>query len=75
LVDVNGNTALHWAAWWGFLQITEMMLAKGNVNKFINIKNQEGQSALDKAIIKNNRKLALYLRQNGALCYKKIYPY
>jgi len=67
-IDLNGNTALFYAAENPYLRITKHLIKKGKAN--VLHKNKDRNTAYDMAVKKNNREVAAYLRAH----YEKNLP-
>ena len=64
--DQDGNTALHYAALWGYCSITRDLLAKSHIDK--NIVNNDGYTALQYAEENKHHRVAALLRGERIRC-------
>eukprot|EP01100_Stratorugosa_tubuloviscum_P014029 TRINITY_DN726_c1_g2_i1.p1 TRINITY_DN726_c1_g2~~TRINITY_DN726_c1_g2_i1.p1 ORF type:complete len:134 (-),score=71.28 TRINITY_DN726_c1_g2_i1:83-484(-) len=62
--DAVGNSALHWAAAGGYIEIATLLIR--NAQSQVNLKNASGDTPLHKAAWKNQFEMSQFLLSNGA---------
>jgi len=72
LTDENGETALHAAAAGGSVECAKMLL-NAHV-ELLNVKDNDGSTALDIAVIVEKQDVGEYLRSRGGECNEEEYP-
>jgi len=68
---MDGWTALHTAASNGFVSCVKVLVQGGAQ---LNLKTNNGDTALDKAVDYDEQECGEYLRSVGAKCCRKVYP-